>query len=33
MGWDQKGIPKSEELKRLGLRDVDRVLQKALRQA
>jgi aldehyde:ferredoxin oxidoreductase len=33
MGWDQKGIPKSEELKRLGLRDVDRVLQKTLRQA
>ena len=28
MGWDDKGIPTSEELKRLGLDDVDRVLEK-----
>ena len=31
MGWDERGIPKSEELKKLGLRDVDRVLQKFIR--
>jgi len=28
MGWDEKGVPTSEELKRLGLDDVDRVLEK-----
>lgn len=28
MGWDERGIPKSEELKKLGLSDVDRVLRK-----
>jgi aldehyde:ferredoxin oxidoreductase len=26
-GWDENGIPASEELKRLGLRDVDRALE------
>jgi len=26
-GWDEKGIPTSEELKRLGLEDVDRALK------
>jgi aldehyde:ferredoxin oxidoreductase len=31
MGWDERGIPKSEDLRRLGLRDVDRVLQKLVR--
>ena len=28
MGWDEKGIPTSEELKRLGLDNVDKVLEK-----
>jgi len=28
MGWDERGIPKSEELKKLGLNDVALVLQK-----
>jgi len=28
MGWDKRGIPTSEELKRLGLDDVDKVLEK-----
>lgn len=28
MGWDERGIPTSEELKRLGLDDVDKVLEK-----
>ena len=28
MGWDERGIPKSEELKKLGLSDGDRVLRK-----
>ena len=31
MGWDERGIPKSEELRRLGLSDVDRVLQNVVR--
>jgi len=28
VGWDEKGVPKSEVLRRLGLDDVDRVLDK-----
>jgi len=28
MGWDERGIPTSEELKRLGLEEVDKVLEK-----
>ncbi|MFB0543463.1 MAG: aldehyde ferredoxin oxidoreductase C-terminal domain-containing protein, partial [Candidatus Bathyarchaeia archaeon] len=28
IGWDENGIPSSEDLKRLGLEDVDRVLKK-----
>jgi aldehyde:ferredoxin oxidoreductase len=28
MGWDEKGIPTSESLKKLGLQDVDKVLRK-----
>ena len=28
MGWDERGVPTSEELKRLGLEDVDKVLEK-----
>ena len=31
IGWDERGIPKSDELKRLGLQDVDSVLQKYVR--
>ncbi|MFB0500835.1 MAG: aldehyde ferredoxin oxidoreductase family protein [Candidatus Bathyarchaeia archaeon] len=30
-GWDENGIPKSEVLKRLGLEDVDRVLEEKVR--
>ena len=30
VGWDERGIPKSETLKKLGLEDVDRVLRKKL---
>jgi aldehyde:ferredoxin oxidoreductase len=28
-GWDKNGVPKSTALKRLGLQDVDEVLEKA----
>jgi aldehyde:ferredoxin oxidoreductase len=28
MGWDEKGIPTSETLKKLGLQEVDKVLRK-----
>jgi aldehyde:ferredoxin oxidoreductase len=31
MGWDERGIPKSEELKKLNLNDVDEVLDKTVR--
>ncbi len=31
-GWDENGIPKSEVLKRLGLDDVDHVLEEKVRQ-
>jgi len=31
MSWDERGIPKSEDLKRLGLRNVDQVLEKFVR--
>ena len=31
VGWDEKGIPSSEELKRLGLEDVAKKLSKTLR--
>ena len=31
IGWDENGIPKSEVLRRLGLKDVDRVLEKLRR--
>ena len=27
-GWDEKGIPRSEELRKLGLQDVDKALKK-----
>lgn len=32
IGWDEDGVPKSEELKRLGLEDVDRKLRKVLKE-
>jgi len=28
IGWDENGIPKSEVLKKLGLEDVDKALEK-----
>ncbi|MEM2386657.1 MAG: aldehyde ferredoxin oxidoreductase C-terminal domain-containing protein, partial [Candidatus Bathyarchaeia archaeon] len=28
VGWDERGIPKSDVLRRLGLDDVDRALEK-----
>jgi len=28
VGWDERGIPKSETLRRLGLDDVDKALEK-----
>ncbi len=31
VGWDENGIPKSEVLKRLGLEDVDRMLEEKVR--
>ena len=31
VGWDENGIPRSEELKRLGLEDVDRKLRETMR--
>ena len=31
VGWDERGIPKSSELKRLGLQDVDKKLRRFLR--
>jgi aldehyde:ferredoxin oxidoreductase len=30
VGWDEKGIPKSETLKNLGLDDIDKILQQKL---
>ncbi|PIX31548.1 hypothetical protein COZ60_03985, partial [Candidatus Bathyarchaeota archaeon CG_4_8_14_3_um_filter_42_8] len=30
--WDENGIPKSETLVKLGLKDVDRALEKLRRQ-
>ena len=33
VGWDEKGIPRSEVLKRLGLEEVDRVLDKKIRNS
>jgi aldehyde:ferredoxin oxidoreductase len=31
-GWDENGVPKSEILKKLGLRDVDQALRKLRKQ-
>jgi aldehyde:ferredoxin oxidoreductase len=33
VGWDENGIPKPEVLKRLGLADVDEVLDRLRRNA
>jgi aldehyde:ferredoxin oxidoreductase len=31
VGWDERGVPKSSELKRMGLQDVDKKLRRFLR--
>jgi aldehyde:ferredoxin oxidoreductase len=32
VGWDENGIPKSEALETLGLKEVDRVLKEKIRK-